>query len=470
MAEREDTLRPQEAVSTADQLRNLAERVLRYARESIMVNFRYLDAALFYMDLHCAPGYHAVGMDGSKIAYDPRQILLDYQADHNSINRLYLHMVLHCIFYHPFHYEKMDQMLWDIASDIAVEHTINQLGISGVKTERDTKQEREIEKIAARVGAITAERVYRDLLEQKLDDTGRIQIGQLFARDDHSIWAAEQEEHSGQDNPNDSEAPTPLTQSGDSDRVQDDWRKMSERIQTDLETTSKQIGDTAGELTQNLRACNRERYDYADFLRRFATLGEVMQLDNDAFDYVFYTYGLELYENMPLIEPLEYREVKRIKEFVIAIDTSGSVEGELVQQFVTKTYNILKQTENFFTKINLHIIQCDKVIQEDVKITCQEDFDRYLETMELRGFGGTDFRPVFDYVDTLCRQKEFVNLKGLIYFTDGYGHYPEKPTDYDTVFVFLDEDDETPKVPVWAIKMVLNREEIAAEEKQGRDA
>ena len=47
-----------------------------------------------------------------------------------------------------------------------------------------------------------------------------------------------------------------------------------------------------------------------------------MRLDPDEFDYVYYTYGLKLYRNMPLIKPLEYREVKRIQEFVIAIDTS----------------------------------------------------------------------------------------------------------------------------------------------------
>ena len=83
------------------QLRALAEKILQYARESIVVNFRYLDAALFYMELHSVPGYHAVGMDGKMIAYDPRQILLNYKEDHNNINRLYLHMVFHCIFYHP---------------------------------------------------------------------------------------------------------------------------------------------------------------------------------------------------------------------------------------------------------------------------------------------------------------------------------------------------------------------------------
>lgn len=124
-------------------------------------------------------------------------------------------------------------------------------------------------------------------------------------------------------------------------------------------------------------------------------MGEAMKVNDDEFDYIFYTYGLKLYEKMPLIEPLEYKNIEAIKEFVIAIDTSGSTSGELVQKFVQKTYNILKSTESFFAKINLHIIQCDTDIQEDAKITCQEDFDQYLKTMEIHGQGGTDFRPVF---------------------------------------------------------------------------
>lgn len=189
-------------------------------------------------------------------------------------------------------------------------------------------------------------------------------------------------------------------------------------------------------------------------------MGETMKINNDEFDYIFYTYGLQLYEKMPLIEPLEYKEIKAIKEFVIAIDTSGSTSGDLVQSFVQKTYNILKSTESFFTKINLHIIQCDADIQEDKKITCQEDFDEYLKTMTIHGLGGTDFRPVFEYVETLCRKKEFQNLKGLIYFTDGYGDFPAKKPDYETAFVFVEDGYNNPNVPAWAIKIVLWREEI----------
>ena len=70
---------------------------------------------------------------------------------------------------------------------------------------------------------------------------------------------------------------------------------------------------------------------------------------------------------------------------------------------------------------------------------------------------GTDFRPVFSYVEKLREAGELRNLKGLMYFTDGFGEYPVKPTDYETVFVFYgDEEREEAKVPSWAIKLYLD--------------
>ena len=232
------------------------------------------------------------------------------------------------------------------------------------------------------------------------------------------------------------------------------------RLQTDMETFSKQQGDRAGGLLQNLKEVNREKYDYTAFLKKFAVTGEAMKINDDEFDYIYYTYGLQLYKKVPLIEPLEYKDVKRIREFVIAIDTSGSTSGELVQKFIQKTYNILLSTESFFSKINLHIIQCDATIQEDAVIHSQEEFDKYLEQMKIRGLGGTDFRPVFSYVEWLIEKKEFNNLKGLIYFTDGYGTFPERKPPYETAFVFVEDNYNNPDVPPWAIKLVLQKDEI----------
>ena len=68
------------------------------------------------------------------------------------------------------------------------------------------------------------------------------------------------------------------------------------------------------------------------------------------FDYNFYTYGLRLYGNMPLIEPLESKEVKKIEEFVIIIDTSMSCSGELVRKFLEEPTVYLVRVRAFFTK------------------------------------------------------------------------------------------------------------------------
>ena len=187
-----------------------------------------------------------------------------------------------------------------------------------------------------------------------------------------------------------------------------------------------------------------------------------MQVDDDAYDYIFYTYGLSLYGNMPLIEALEYKEVKKIEELAIAIDTSESCEGETIRRFLEETFAILRDGESFFRKINVHIIQCDADVQMDKKITSAEDLNALMEEFEVRGSGGTDFRPVFRYVDTLVEQKVFQNLKGLIYFTDGYGIYPAQMPAYDTIFIFLDENGDRPELPPWAIGIVLNEDDIGA--------
>ena len=70
-----------------------------------------------------------------------------------------------------------------------------------------------------------------------------------------------------------------------------------------------------------------------------------------------------------LIEPLETREVHRIEQFVIVIDTSMSCSGELVQWFLEETYDVLSQSETYFRKVQIHVIQCDDKVQSDVVLT-----------------------------------------------------------------------------------------------------
>lgn len=440
------------------QAETLAREILLLSRNTLLVNLRFLDAALSQFAL--TPASLPFATDGQRLYYDPRHVLLRYKEEKEQSVRDYLHLVFHCVFRHMYIHTLVDQALWDLSCDIAVEEVINGLLLPSTAAKRQEQQQTELDRLYQTVKPLTAEKLYRHFQDHPPRDPEKLR--ELFRGDDHTPWYLPPKATAsvGGNSGKDKNAPPGAGTSGLSAAMEQAWKDISARMQMDLETFSKLQGDRAGALTQNLLAVNRETYDYTAFLKKFAVRGEVMRLDPDEFDYVYYTYGLKLYQNMPLIEPLEYREVKRIREFVIAIDTSGSTSGELVQKFVQKTYNVLKSTESFFSKINLHILQCDADIQEDVKITSQEEFDAYLKTMTIKGLGGTDFRPVFAYVDELRRGKEFQNLKGLIYFTDGYGDFPEKKPDYDAAFVFVEDEYNNPDVPPWAIKLVLQKDEI----------
>lgn len=466
----------------------IAREVLVFSRNQLLVNLRFLDAAIHQLKLQQMDELDTIAIDGQYLYYNTWHILESYKQQKENTARDYLHVIYHCLFHHPFVNKLVHQGCWDLACDIATENAINDLGLHTVANARQGRQSEIIAELKKSLKLMTAEKIYRYYLDQNPDDEALANLRLDFFADNHTLWYQPLKQEgvggkSGEGETGEGESDGQRAGEGElgegrgEKELKDDaggvgsaisqkelmdlWKQISERAQVDLETASKKWGDTSGGMYQGLNQLNREKYDYATFLKRFAVLGEAMQINDDEFDLVFYTYGLRLYGNLPLIEPLEYKEVKRIKEFVIAIDTSGSVQGKTVEMFVQKTYNILKQTESFFTRINLHIIQCDAALQEDHKITTAEEFEQYLKTMQLRGFGGTDFRPVFAYVDKLIEEKEFENLKGLIYFTDGWGTYPARKPDYDTAFVFLDEDYvDVPKVPPWAIKLVLSTDDV----------
>ncbi len=124
--------------------------------------------------------------------------------------------------------------------------------------------------------------------------------------------------------------PVPLTsddeerEHSEDDEAERQWEEISKEIAMNLETFSKEWGRESDSLMQHLSVANRKVYDYTEFLRKFMTMNEEMLRNQDEFGYIYYTYGMELYGNMPLVEPLEYKETDRVREFVIAIDTSGS--------------------------------------------------------------------------------------------------------------------------------------------------
>ena len=88
-----------------------------------------------------------------------------FKREKNACTRAFLHMILHCIFSHPFQYEKLDRECWDLATDLAVEQSILDLNLKCVELERDASLKRTLSHLAQKVPILTAEKIYRWLYE-----------------------------------------------------------------------------------------------------------------------------------------------------------------------------------------------------------------------------------------------------------------------------------------------------------------
>ncbi|MCD2492943.1 VWA-like domain-containing protein [Lacrimispora sp. NSJ-141] len=428
----------------------IGKEILETARNELYLNMRFLDLALCSLSFLLDTEVKRAGTDGCAVHFEPYALAELYQSDRRYLNRLYLHMVFHCLFRHLTRRGKRREDYWNLSCDIAMESIIDGLLKRSVRRAVDPVRKETYEMLEGRLEVFTAEGIYQVLMEQRLTEKQMERLEQAFWVDDHSFWPREE---SGE--------PPELKE-----QLEQKWQDIAERTETRMETIGRDQSEESGNLLDQIRAENRKRCDYRAFLKKFAVLREEMQVDTDSFDYGFYSYGLRLYGNMPLIEPQEFKEVKKIQDFIIAVDTSMSCSGELIKSFLFETYGILSETSSFFKKVNVHIIQCDEAVRSDVEITCGEELADYMENLEIRGGGGTDFRPVFSYVEEQKEKGRFGSLKGLLYFTDGRGIFPKKRPDYDVAFLFMEEDYSDAAVPPWAIKLILEPEDLKPERKR----
>ncbi len=422
----------------------IGQDILFAARNELYLNLPYLDVALCSLRFQPGGGVTlSLATDGETLYYDGSFLAERYLRSRTAVNRAYLHVLLHCMLRHIFKKRGKVPELWDLACDAAVESILDELEYACLTEGTVPMKQKFYGQCRRDMPVLTAEGIYRRLLRISLPDYELAQLQRAFLVDDHGLWDPEKREDQEQ-------------------RQQQDqkWRDLSGKTRTGLETVL--AGQAAGgeAVLEQIQVATRDDVDYRAFLRRFAVPREVMAVDGDAFDYIFYTYGLQLYGNMPLVEPPETKEEKRIEDFVIAVDTSMSTSGALVRRFLACTHAILRSTATFTRKVNIRILQCDDQIRSDTVLHDLEDLKDYMEHFTLAGGSATDFRPVFQHVERLRAEGAFTSLRGLIYFTDGMGIYPQKRPPYETAFVLLEEPPLSVKMPPWAIRLVLTVEDL----------
>ena len=425
--------------------------ILCMTRNELYINFRYMDVMLCALQfLPDDAGTESLATDGEVLHYNGKWLCDRYLRSSVVTNRAYLHVIFHCMLRHIGKVRNKVPALWDLACDVAVESLLNDLSEYACLDEGFVPPKQKfIARCAGELKVLTAEGIYRCLQRWELPREELERLHRAFYVDDHSMWVPEDQDQEQQRQEQDTK-----------------WQDISRKTNIGMEYFQAPQSRSGNTLAKQLQVAVRDDVDYRAFLRRFAAPHEVMQVDGDAFDYIFYTYGLQTYGNMPLIEPPESKEERRIEDLVIAVDTSMSTTGRLVQDFLSCTYAILRSTETFTRKVNIRILQCDDKIQSDTAIHDLSELQEYMEHFELQGGSATDFRPVFRHIEELKAQGAFTSLRGLIYFTDGMGVYPTRRPNYDVAFLFLEEPPLSVRVPAWATRLVITESTLEDAQRQ----
>jgi predicted metal-dependent peptidase len=130
--------------------------------------------------------------------------------------------------------------------------------------------------------------------------------------------------------------------------------------------------------------------------------------------------------------------VEAPREVVFAIDTSGSMDDQTLAKLLGE---LRAFREAFPCRVTL--LQADAAIQE-VRVFEAMDGVEVPQRMAMKGRGGTDFRPVFEW---LAREAPDAVL---LYATDGFGAFPQGAPPSPVLWLLTTPHVEAKKIPFGA--------------------
>lgn len=198
-----------------------------------------------------------------------------------------------------------------------------------------------------------------------------------------------------------------------------DWkRQMNEAL-----AHAKLQGKVPSGMERLLEDLNSPRIHWKELLQRFI-VSEI------PFDYT-YTRPSKKSQSVGVYLPGVYRENV---EIAIGLDTSGSMSGKDISDCISEVLGILSAYDN----VKLTVLECDADVHAVENIESAEE----VANMKIRGGGGTDFRPVFKWLENNKPE-----VKAVVFFTDGYGEFPEAAPNYPVLWCLTDGGIDRDKVP-----------------------
>lgn len=344
---------------------------LKKARSFLLINHPFFGSLALKLILKEDSSCPSFWTDGEFIGYNP-DFVLKISLEENAA--MIMHEVLHCALIHFIRENGHNHEKWNAACDYAINPIVSN---TGLRLPIQTLYKEEFKNLSA-------ETIYKLLPDGPYQNQG------------------------GEVRPGGSQQ-----NQGNSDQTSEQAKARDWKIAITQAATMAR-GMLPGGLERIIQEIIQPKISWALVLRDF-----VCQATRN--DYSF-TRPNPRYLHTGVLLPSLYS--KELDGVVIAIDTSGSIKDKEVAIFGSECSSILSE---FITKIM--ILYCDTKIQATEEIS---SFDLPLK-LKAPGGGGTDFRPVFDWIE-----EQGISPTCLIYLTDLDGTFPAFSPDYPVIWVYVE--------------------------------
>lgn len=321
------------------------------------------------------------------------------------------HEILHLAYLHPARVGELDPTLWNIACDIKVNRDIGSiftLPKTGIIPKGNTIKLGNV--CIKDIDSKTTEEIYKELSRNATKVSVSI-------NSDGSISATFED---GDGNKQQVKINKDLLDGKSKQEVERLAKEWKEKVSMALQN-SKQKGNVP-----------------AGFLREIAELETPkLKWDRVIRERFLKSYKVKSWQKVNKKWLPDYfagtKKNKTLNAF-LAIDTSGSMGNEELAQIKSEIWGLA----NTFKGFKLHIACCDADLYDVYELT--EKTKQKFFDIKLKGGGGTSFKPVFSYI----KKKMGDNIDCLVYFTDGYGDFPNKKPSYQVYWVINNKDITVP--------------------------
>ena len=354
----------------------------------------FFGALMLFASIVKSESIETAATDGKDIFFNEKFLKSLNSSEQNA---LMLHEVLHMALLHVTRRQSRDPHIWNIAADIVVNDLI--LRNTSFKLPKGAI-------IDKQYSDKSVEYIYECLLKNNNYKNKQYQLGISDLK-----------------NPSEDSQANQLTEV-DRLEIESYWRDKIQVLKntiSDRETANGQGNIPAG-MSKEIEVFLEPEVDWRHALWKYVGKTPV---DFDDLDRRFLYRGLYL-EGL-LTEALQVS---------VCIDTSGSVSNKLLDQFLGELKGILNAYPH---------VKCD-LFFADTQIDGPHEIQSIAEMPPVSGFGGTSFVPFFNYLETNNNNLMGAN-KVNIYFTDGYGDFPNKDPKDPTMWLVSKDGLETKRFP-----------------------